>query len=359
MVEESRISKNVRNPPGCICVLCAPPAIATSPVDAMDTKHIFPFVFRPLLGLVRERTQHPGDVVATRARALARAAAPGLCRGAMLLLAATAVAPRADAGIYIVNWVLKRVDYIEEYDSCADLEADIGPLGGHMSCVPCQSGGVYIVYDDPLTSEMLIHSLVTGALLDTQYSGVGEYDFGAFAGTPIRFTYRDIATKFVTSTLEMPTGSPVGLAAESVDHVGVSYCSVASNSTGGHGSLSALGFEQAVRNNLALRAEDLPAHSTGLFLASMTQGFTMNPGSSAGNLCVGGAVGRYSGPGQVMNSGPTGVLSLVLDLSMTPTPTGTVSVSAGDTWNFQVWYRDSMAGVHTSNFTAGLEVQFK
>jgi hypothetical protein len=49
----------------------------------------------------------------------------------------------------------------------------------------------------------------------------------------------------------------------------------------------------------------------------------------------------------------------VLDLTQHPTPTGFVSVVAGESWSFQAWYRDSIGGVATSNFTDGLEVDFQ
>jgi hypothetical protein len=50
---------------------------------------------------------------------------------------------------------------------------------------------------------------------------------------------------------------------------------------------------------------------------------------------------------------------LALDLTQIPQPTGFVSVAAGDTWNFQCWYRDAVGGVATSNFTDGLSVDFQ
>ncbi len=44
-----------------------------------------------------------------------------------------------------------------------------------------------------------------------------------------------------------------------------------------------------------------------------------------------------------------------VDLSAIPTGTGAVSVSAGETWTFQMWYRD----VGSSNFTNAAEVAFR
>ncbi|MDG1984154.1 MAG: hypothetical protein P8M11_06290, partial [Planctomycetota bacterium] len=72
-----------------------------------------------------------------------------------------------------------------------------------------------------------------------------------------------------------------------------------------------------------------------------------------------GAIGRYVGPGQIVNSGATGEVTLPLDLTQTPQPTGFVSVQPGETWNFQAWYRDSVGGSATSNFTDGLSITFQ
>jgi hypothetical protein len=146
---------------------------------------------------------------------------------------------------------------------------------------------------------------------------------------------------------------------ELVPSIGTSYCSPAvANSTGSAGHLGATGSVVASANNLTLEASSLPLSSFGFFLTSTTQGFTANPGGSQGNLCLGGAIGRYVGPGQIKNSGTTGEFSLVLDLTQTPTPTGFIPVLAGQTRNFQTWHRDSISGVATSNFTNGLSIQF-
>jgi hypothetical protein len=85
----------------------------------------------------------------------------------------------------------------------------------------------------------------------------------------------------------------------------------------------------------------------------------MNPGGSQGNLCLGGSIGRYVGPGQIQQSGSTGTVSLAIDLAQHPTPTGLVGVLPGETWNFQCWYRDAVGGMATSNFSDGYEVTFQ
>jgi hypothetical protein len=141
---------------------------------------------------------------------------------------------------------------------------------------------------------------------------------------------------------------------------GTNYCGPAVlNSTGNPGEISATGSATVAANNLTLEASSLPLNAFGFFLTSQVQGLVPQPGGSLGVLCLGGSIGRYVGPGQIQNSGAAGSFGLALDLTQTPTPTGTVSVAAGETWNFQAWHRDSVGGVAVSNFTDGLSVLFQ
>lgn len=140
--------------------------------------------------------------------------------------------------------------------------------------------------------------------------------------------------------------------------LGDTYCAAVPNSTGVPASLSAAGTREVSANGLRLRASDLPINIAGIFIASRTQGFTAMPGGSLGNICLAGAVSRYARPGEVGFSGASGSFELMLDLSDTPTATGTVSVLAGETWNYQAWYRNAYQGA-TSNFTSALSVTFR
>ncbi len=140
--------------------------------------------------------------------------------------------------------------------------------------------------------------------------------------------------------------------------LGTNYCAANANSTGTAAVMGASGSAVAASNDLTLDATDLPPNSFCFFLTSLSQGFVQNPGGSQGNLCLGGAIGRFVGPGQIVNSGATGVATLAIDLTLHPTPTGPVTIAAGETWSFTTWFRDSSGGAPTSNFSDGLEVQF-
>ena len=140
------------------------------------------------------------------------------------------------------------------------------------------------------------------------------------------------------------------------DGLGTNYCGPANlNSTGQPAVIEALGSEVVVANCLRLTALQLPTQQFGYFLNSQTQSFVPFAGGSQGNLCLGGAIGRNND--QIQNSGITGEFAIQVDLTMLPTPGGMHSVIAGETWNFQAWFRDNSPGP-TSNFTDGVSITF-
>ncbi|MEM9798795.1 MAG: hypothetical protein AAGA20_00630 [Planctomycetota bacterium] len=143
-------------------------------------------------------------------------------------------------------------------------------------------------------------------------------------------------------------------------HLGTNDCLASpTNGATNPALMRAWGSDIVAQNDVTLLATGVPNYTNGFFIASRTQGFVANPVGSFGNLCLGGAIGRYVGPGQVVNSGSAGILALEIDLDQTPTPGGFVSIAAGETWNFQAWFREgSIAGVF-SNFSDALSIAFR
>lgn len=188
-----------------------------------------------------------------------------------------------------------------------------------------------------------VYELGNGNLMFTNGAGVHVYDVGA--GT-VNTIVAGVSARFIAEIGE--GGGP-----------GMSYCMANPNSTGAVATLTADGSAVAADNDITLTADMLPNNAFGFFITSQTQGFVMNPGGSEGNLCLAGDIGRYVGMGQIQNTGMTGSFSLALDLTQTPQPTGFVSVAAGETWNFQGWFRDSSMTGPTSNFTEGLSIDFQ
>ncbi len=142
-------------------------------------------------------------------------------------------------------------------------------------------------------------------------------------------------------------------------YLGEQLCSPAElNSTGAPGELAAVGSVFVADNDVTLLAVSLPPQQFGFFVTSQTPGAVPNLGGGQGTLCVVGNIGRYTRPGQLLNSGPFGQTSLALDLWETPQPSGLVVVQPGDTWYFQFWHRDANPTA-TSNFTSSLGLSFQ
>jgi len=141
--------------------------------------------------------------------------------------------------------------------------------------------------------------------------------------------------------------------------VGTNYCVANSNSVGLTGALSGTGSANLAANNLVLNASNLPPNEFTLFVVSQTQGFVATPGTSLGNLCLAGNIGRYTGPGQIQNAGPAGAVSLAINNQSIPQPAAFVAAAVGQTWNFQCWHRDTVGGQPRSNFTVGLSITFE
>jgi len=139
--------------------------------------------------------------------------------------------------------------------------------------------------------------------------------------------------------------------------IGSSYCTTSANSSANVAFIEGMGSNVVANNDLTLVARDLAMNQFALFVVSQSSGFTPNAGGSAGNLCLGLPIGRYNS--QVSNSGSLGQVTLTVDNTLMPLPTGFVAVQAGETWYFQTWFRDSLAGIPSSNYTRGYAVTFQ
>tara|TARA_R110002073_G_scaffold294373_1_gene460110 strand:+ start:4403 stop:6928 length:2526 start_codon:yes stop_codon:yes gene_type:complete len=138
--------------------------------------------------------------------------------------------------------------------------------------------------------------------------------------------------------------------------LGTRYCSPAPfNTTGMSSRIDAIGSSVIIDQGLILIATQLPPNQFGFFLVSRTQGFTANPGGSMGHLCLADDIGRYMS--QVMSSGPTGTISLMVDFASIPV-NPPVAALIGESWNFQAWHRDFSSGP-LSNFSDAIELTFE
>jgi hypothetical protein len=176
------------------------------------------------------------------------------------------------------------------------------------------------------------------------FVGIGDYTaFGLWVAPGTSGTDGDVGGAF--------------LAEETNPVLGSQYCRANVNASGKAAWIRVYGINQFIAGgSKSVQCLDLPPNSFAYFMCALGNAVTANPGGSAGNLCLSGSIGRYSP--QVMNSGPTGTIFMQVNPQSLPQPMGSVSATAGETWNFQCWTRDSQGGVATSNFSNAIAVTF-
>ncbi|MDF1839422.1 MAG: hypothetical protein P1V35_16260, partial [Planctomycetota bacterium] len=177
-------------------------------------------------------------------------------------------------------------------------------------------------------------------------------------------TTQDCDGNGVADRCEIQNGTGIDLDGNGLldvcEGIGAAYCPPSVlNSAGLQGALSADGSLLVGENNLTLRTTQLPANQFGYALNSPYQGVIANPGGSQGSLCIfGPSLGRHNRAGEVRYSGAAGEFDVIIDLAWFPSPQGPIMVQAGETWNFQVWYRDQNPG-STSNMTNAVSLTFQ
>ncbi|MEZ6015894.1 MAG: hypothetical protein R3F49_12320 [Planctomycetota bacterium] len=138
--------------------------------------------------------------------------------------------------------------------------------------------------------------------------------------------------------------------------IGAQVCAGLTNSTGRPATLCARGSDVAANNSVYFYTVDLPTGSAGYFITSPTFSFTPTPGNTMGNLCL-GSPGRYSY--NVLFTQNGSAVFYQPDLVNTPVAGGTFGVITAGTRQFwQYWYRDSINGMSTSNFSSALCIDF-
>ncbi len=127
------------------------------------------------------------------------------------------------------------------------------------------------------------------------------------------------------------------------------------------GTLRAYGSTVVANNDVRLEVVGLPQNVMGYFLVGETQALIANPAGAAGDLCLGGRIGRFNHPSLIRNSGVMGSYSLDLDLGDFPLNPSR-AVMAGQTWNFQSWFRRPVVlngGGSSSDFTTAVSITFQ
>jgi len=127
------------------------------------------------------------------------------------------------------------------------------------------------------------------------------------------------------------------------------YCPLIPNSAGSGAAIGWSGSSSVAADDLVLEVTGVPASTVGLFFYGPDQ---VQVALGNGLRCVGGDLRRLP----VVGASPAGTVSYPVELSSTSLPTG--AIAAGETWNFQFWFRDVQAFPYRFNLSNGLRVPF-
>ncbi len=248
--------------------------------------------------------------------------------------------------------------------SISDLQTSIlqqpVPLGsiGFANCQTDLSGDGVVDIVSYSNSSVQVHS---GADLHVvqQVTGLISPQYGASVGavSVIGDVNQDGQSDLLIGSILATTIHNGGaMVVSGGDRLGSEYChSAVPNSSGQAAAIHAVGSNDPTHNWLSLQASDLPPAQFGIFITSQDSGFTINPGGSLGHLCLTGSIGRFNTASQLQLSDAGGQAAMEVDLGNVPQPLGPVSVQTGQTWHFQMWYRD-IGG--TSNFTNAVSIDW-
>jgi hypothetical protein len=131
-----------------------------------------------------------------------------------------------------------------------------------------------------------------------------------------------------------------------------SYCIAAPNSVGGGMFLSLSGSQSMATNGMTLTAQTGPFSQFGIFFYGQNQ---IQAPFGDGFRCAGGTTARINPP---VLTDFFGVAAVALDVTSPPFTVGAGTVTPGESWNFQFWYRDPTGGPSGFNLSDGLCVTF-
>jgi len=131
--------------------------------------------------------------------------------------------------------------------------------------------------------------------------------------------------------------------------LGSNYCVAAPNSVSPGATLCAAGSGSIAANDLVLQCSSLPTNQFGVFYYGPNQ---IQLAFGNGWRCVGGGVFRLP----ILNSGSGGVMTYVVDNTSPPQASG--QLQAGESWNFQCWYRDPAGGGAAFNLSDATSILF-
>ena len=190
---------------------------------------------------------------------------------------------------------------------------------------------------------------------------VGIADLGEFPPTTLRIELDDVdgdgTRDAVLSSFSGTWWRRIG----PIGPVAVPYCTQPSVNSIGITARIRAGIVDAPTGAAALRldAVDLPPGATTLFLTGRGVAALPGAGGALGTLCLGGTLGRFVAPGQVLTANAGGAAGQDVDPLALPSGGQLLPVAIGDVWAFQAWYRDvDAAGNPVSRLTDAVLATF-
>ena len=167
---------------------------------------------------------------------------------------------------------------------------------------------------------------------------------------PGNHTLRFEAPGFAPRTLQAPvmanTTSVLDVALTPLSTAGTTFCPATPNSTGQVPTISSNGATSLAQNQLQLTVDRLPTQEPAVFLLGQNQTSTPVFG---GVLCLGRPAYRLG----LLNTGAAGLVQSTLDLTQSQ-----ITLTAGTTVAYQLYYRDLAAGGPARNYSPALQLTF-
>lgn len=138
--------------------------------------------------------------------------------------------------------------------------------------------------------------------------------------------------------------------------LGVPFCGPANlNSTGEAAEAATFGNFDLGCARFDLRVSQVPPGALCAALVAEHEDFVSLAWGGVGNLCLAQPIGLFAD--DVAAAGPDGLVTLALNVNAPLPPPLGEPVLSGQTWRFQVWYRDQHLNL-VSNFSDGVAVTF-
>ena len=186
-----------------------------------------------------------------------------------------------------------------------------------------------------------------------------------------RLVVGSIDLQMLRTTLIL-AGVALALACGALAQTGAMFCAATANSTGAPALLTGsfatpnrwdlhLEVTQGVPREWAYMLAG-PEATSGVLVGNGRLCLVGTPSSRFYRYNVAGtewdSLGRFDNAGVLQNVSGTSTSGSGFDLPRTVPDTVPVTITSGDTWYFQLWYRDISPALSASNFSTGLSVTF-